>query len=59
MTAMEAAKERWWEAEISRVAGEVALKWSERYGAKAEHIPSLRSLLHANNRPNRWNSAPP
>jgi predicted ATPase len=36
MTAMEATKERWWEAEISRVAGEVALKSPERDGAKAE-----------------------
>jgi predicted ATPase len=26
MTAMEATKERWWEAEVNRVAGEIALK---------------------------------
>jgi predicted ATPase len=36
MTAMEATKESWCEAEVNRVAGEIALKSPERDAAKAE-----------------------
>jgi predicted ATPase len=36
MTAVETTKERWWEAEINRTAGEIALMSSERDAAKAE-----------------------
>jgi predicted ATPase len=36
MTAVETTKERWWEAEICRIAGEVALQSSERDTATAE-----------------------
>ena len=36
MTAAEMTKERWYEAEVNRVAGEVALKSPEREEAKAE-----------------------
>ena len=36
MTAMKATKERWWEAEINRIAGEIVLKSHERDGAKAK-----------------------
>jgi predicted ATPase len=36
MTAMAAAKETWWEAEVNRIAGEVALKSPEPDVAKAQ-----------------------
>jgi tetratricopeptide (TPR) repeat protein len=36
LTAIETTKERWWEAEVNRVAGEIALKSPERDTVKAE-----------------------
>ena len=36
MTAMETTKERWCEAEVNRIAGEIALKSPEPDAAKAE-----------------------
>jgi predicted ATPase len=36
MTTMETSKERWSEAEVNRIAGEIALKSAEPEGAKAE-----------------------
>ena len=36
MTAVETAKERWYEAEVNRVAGEITLKSPERDAAKAQ-----------------------
>ena len=36
MTAVETTKESWWEAEINRIAGEIALKSPEQDAAKAE-----------------------
>ena len=36
MTAVEITKERWWEAEVNRVAGEIALKSPKPGAAKAE-----------------------
>ena len=36
MTAMETSKERWFEAEASRLAGEIALKSGEPDAAKAQ-----------------------
>jgi class 3 adenylate cyclase/predicted ATPase len=36
MTAIETTKERWWEAEVNRIAGEVALKSPEPDAAKAQ-----------------------
>lgn len=36
MKAIETNKERWWEAEVSRVAGEIALMSPEPDAAKAE-----------------------
>ncbi len=36
MTTMEAPKERWWEAEVYRMAGEIALKSPQPETAKAE-----------------------
>ena len=36
MTAVEITKERWWEADIHRIAGEIALKLPQPDAAKAE-----------------------
>jgi predicted ATPase len=36
MTAVKTTKERWWEAEINRVAGEIILKSSQPDATKAE-----------------------
>ena len=36
MSTIETTKERWFEAEVSRIAGEIALKSPEPDGAKAE-----------------------
>ena len=36
MTAVEATKERWWEAEVNRTAGEITLLSPEPDAAKAE-----------------------
>jgi predicted ATPase len=36
MTAADTTKERWWDTEISRVAGEIALKQPDQNAAKAE-----------------------
>ena len=36
MNTMETTKEKWWEAEVNRVAGEIALKSPEPDTAKAE-----------------------
>jgi predicted ATPase len=36
ITAVETTKEKWWEAEVNRIAGEIALKSPERNAAKAE-----------------------
>jgi predicted ATPase len=36
ITAVEATEERWWEAEVHRIAGEIALKSQQPDAAKAE-----------------------
>src|SRR5262249_5385028 len=36
MTSIESSDERWWEAEVNRLAGEIALKSREQLSAKAE-----------------------
>jgi predicted ATPase len=36
MVTMESTKEKWWEAEVNRVAGEIALKSPEPDAAKAQ-----------------------
>jgi predicted ATPase len=36
MSMIETTKERWWEAEVNRLAGEIALMLPEPDGAKAE-----------------------
>ena len=51
-------KERWWEAEVNRMAGEIALK-PEPDAAKAKAISSMRSQSRVNSKPNPGNSAPP
>lgn len=51
MTAMHATKERWCEAEVHRVAGEIALRWPRRDEAKAkehfEHSLTIARAQHA------------
>lgn len=37
MTAVETTKETWFEAEVHRIAGEIALRSSERDAAKAQN----------------------
>jgi predicted ATPase len=36
MTTVEATEERWWEAEVNRLAGEIALRWQQPGVSKAE-----------------------
>ena len=43
ISTIEATKERWFEAEVNRVAGEIALKSPEPDAAKARAISSARS----------------
>ena len=47
MTAIEASKERWFEAEVNRIAGEIALKSPEPDAAKAQQAKSweLRAAM--------------
>ena len=47
MTAIQTNKERWCEAEVNRVAGEIALNRPSRMRRKRKHISSVRSLLRA------------
>jgi hypothetical protein len=39
MTAVETTMERWFEAEVNRIAGEIALMLRDTDGAKARSIP--------------------
>ena len=59
MTAVETTEEKWCEAEVNRIAGEIALMSPEPDVAKRKHISNARSLSHASNKPNPGNSAPP
>ena len=59
MTAVETTKERWCEADIHRIAGEIALMSPEPDARKAQAISSARSRSRANNKPSPGNSAPP
>ena len=54
---IEASGERWFEAEVKRMAGEIALL-EPKPGTKAECISIAPSMLLADNRPNHGNSAP-
>jgi hypothetical protein len=59
ITAVETTKERRWEAEINRVAGEIALKSPQPDVAKAEAYFERVCPSLANNKPSPGNSAPP
>ncbi len=48
MTAMQATRERWCEAEVHRVAGEIALRWPQRDEEKAQaHFERSLSIARA------------
>jgi predicted ATPase len=59
ISTIEATKERWVEAEVNRIAGEIALLSPEPDAAKAETpFSSTRSMLRAHSKQSRGNSAP-
>ena len=58
ITIIETTKERWFEAEVNRIAGEIALRSPKRTRRKRKPTSSARSRLHVNNKPNPGNSAP-
>ena len=58
MTAIETTGERWCEAEVHRMAGEIALQVAEAGAAKAERISTARSRLRASSKQSHGNSAP-
>ena len=58
MTDVETTKERWYEAEINRIAGEIALKSPERTPRRRKSISNMRLRSLANNKQNPGNSAP-
>jgi hypothetical protein len=58
MTAVEAVKEKWFEADIHRTAGEIARMQADPDPAKAEAYSSKRSRLRAHRRRNPGNCAP-
>ena len=57
MTKSETTKERVWEAEIHRIAGEIALLSPERDAAKEKGVLSLRSRLRVSSKQNPGNCA--
>ena len=58
MTVIETTKERWFEAEINRIAGEIALMSPEPDAAKAEAYFERRSRSRVNSKQSPGNSAP-
>ena len=55
ITAIETTKERWCEAEVNRIAGEIALKSPEpRCGESSRNISSVRSRLHVQQQAKSW-----
>jgi predicted ATPase len=54
MTAVETTKEKWWEAEINRVAGEIALKSPESDAAKAEGYFERALAVARQQQPKSW-----
>ena len=58
MTIMEASGETWCEAELHRIAGEIALNRQSRTPRKRKRISSALSRLLASNKQNPGNSAP-
>ena len=59
MTAIENSKETWCEADVNRIAGEIARKSPRPMRRKLKSISSARSPSRANNKQNPGNSAPP
>ena len=59
MTVAETTKERWCDAEINRVAGEIALKSQEAGPPKAEKYFERALAVARQQQANRGNSAPP
>jgi hypothetical protein len=59
MTMIETAKESVWEAEVNRVAGQIALKLPSRTLRRLKPISSAHSPWRANSKRNPGNSAPP
>jgi hypothetical protein len=57
LTVVETTKENWCEAEVQRMAGEIALKSPEPDAAKAEVYLSARSGSRASSRQNPGNFA--
>ena len=58
MSTMETTKESWCEAEVNRIAGEIALKSPEPDARKRKRISSARSRSPVSSRPNPGNYAP-
>ena len=59
MTAVERTGESWFEAEVHRIAGEIALKLPQANPAKAQTHFERALTSRANNKPNPGNFAPP
>ena len=56
---VEKTKERWWEAEVNRIAGEIALMGPQNDSAKAGAYFDAHSQSLASSKQNPGNSAPP
>ena len=56
ITAVETTKEKWWEAEVHRMAGEIALKSPRRMRRKRKRISSAHSRLRASSKQSPGNS---
>ena len=59
LTAIQTNKERWCEAEVNRVAGEIALKSPQPDAAKAEAYFERALSVQGSSKPNPGNFAPP
>ena len=57
MTALETTNERWFEADVLRMAGEIPLKSPDRMRRKRKRISSARSGLHVGSRQSPGNYA--
>ena len=58
MTAIEETKERWFEAEIYRMAGEIELKFPNVDGANQKRISNVLSRLRVSSKQNLGSCAP-
>ena len=56
---IETTNERWFEAEVNRIAGEIALKSPEPDATRQRRISTARSRLRVHSKQNPGNSAPP